>query len=189
MWVEIFLVVIILILLGWILFSSSGIYRQRKSRREISVLQEELRRMRDANEALREALGVGAGTRLKRYGNLFEFVRDLDSLRSAIAGSKGCQDQLARKYNMGAGPELLARILAQPGIDSEVKERLADELMVGEVGRAIARSLNAGASIERAAAEAGVPLIVAKGQVTRLQILGYLDSRLKLTERGQKALI
>jgi hypothetical protein len=70
-----------------------------------------------------------------------------------------------------------------------VKGRLTDEMLVGEIGRTIMKSLDSGDTIERAADNAGVPLVVAKGQITRLQILGYLDSRLKLTERGRYALI
>jgi hypothetical protein len=51
------------------------------------------------------------------------------------------------------------------------------------------KSLDAGTSIEKAADEAGMPLSVAKGQVTRLRTLEYLDSRLKPTARGRKALV
>ena len=189
MWIVVFLVAVIIFLMGMILFGGGGVSRQRKLQREISVLREELRMLRDANEALRESLGVGAEARLRRYEDLFEFVRDLEGLRSAIAGSKACQKQLAEKYGLPPGPEILERILARPGIDPAVKGRLADELLVGGVGRAIMRSLNAGATIEQVAADAGVPLVVAKGQITRLQILGYMDSRLKPTERGREALV
>jgi hypothetical protein len=77
---------------------------------------------------------------------------------------------------------------ARPNIDPAVKRRLADEILVGEAGRTIMKSLDRGASIDRAASAAGMPLIVAKGQIRRLQILGYLDSRLKPTELGRRAL-
>lgn len=190
MWIIAFLVAIIIILMLWMLFfGGAGVSRQRKLQREIGALSEELRRTQEANEALRGSLGVGAEARLRRHGDLFEFIRDLESLRCAIAGSKICQTTLSRKYNVAPGPELLELVLARPGIDSAVKERLADELLVGEVGRSLMQSLDKGAPVEQAAANAGVPVIVARGQVTRLQILGYLDARLKLTERGQDALI
>lgn len=189
-WIIPFLVGIIILLMVWILFfGGGGIAKQRKLRKEIDTLREELGRLHEANEALRATLGVGSEARFKRYGNLFEFVRDLESLRCAIAGSKICQATLSRKYNMNPGPELLKRILAQPGTDLVIKNRLADELLVGEVGRALMQSLDRGATIDKAAADAGVPLVVARGQITRLQILGYLDAHLKLTEQGRDALI
>jgi hypothetical protein len=190
MWLTVLLLAIIVALVLWIIFfSSGGAYKQQKLQREIGVLREELQRTQEINDALRRSLGAGPGTRLKQYGELAEFVRDLESLRCAIAGSKICQDMLFKKYNMAPGTELLQRILARPGVDSVVKGRLADELLVGEIGRAIMKSLDSGGTVERAAADAGVPLVVAKGQITRLQVLGYLDSRLKLTERGRYALI
>jgi hypothetical protein len=51
------------------------------------------------------------------------------------------------------------------------------------------KGLNSGRTIEEAAADAGVPVAVAKGQIIRLQMLGYLDSRLKPTEKGLLAMI
>ncbi len=190
MWIVAFLVGIIVLLMTWMFFfGGAGVSHQRKLRREIERLREELGRLQEANEALRAKLGVGAEERFRRYGNLSEFVRDLESLRCAIAGSKICQATLSKKYGVDPGPELLKRILDKPGVDPVVKNRLADELLVGEVGRTLMLNLDKGASIDRAAAEAGVPLMVARGQITRLQILGYLDSDLKPTEQGREALI
>ncbi len=188
MWIVALLVAIIIILMGVILFGGGGISRQRKLRGEISALKEELARVQDANEALRKSLGAGGEARAEHHESLFELARDLDSLRSAIAGSKICQNGLMQKYNTAPGPELLERILERPGLDPALKRGLADEILVGEVGRAIMKSLSAGATLERAAADAGVPLVVAKGQVTRLHILGYLDARMKLTDRGREVL-
>ena len=190
MWLIVFLVAIIVVLMIWMIFFwGGGTYKQRRLQREIMALRGELQRTQEINDALRKSLGAGTGARLKQYGDLAEFVRDLESLRCAIAGSKICQTMLSKKYNMDPGPELLKRILARPGVDSMVKGRLADEMLVGEIGRTIMKSLDSGDTMERAADNAGVPLVVAKGQITRLQILGYLDSRLKLTERGRYALI
>jgi len=189
-WLIVFLVAIIVVLVVWIIFFwGGGAYKQRRYQREIGALRGDLQRMQEINDALRKRLGAGAGSRLKQYGDLAEFVRDLESLRCAIAGSKICQTMLSKKYNMDPGPGLLERILARPGVESVVKGRLADEMLVGEIGRTIMKSLDSGDTMERAADNAGVPLVVAKGQITRLQILGYLDSRLKLTERGRYALI
>lgn len=188
-WVEALLVVIILLLLGIILFSGGGITRRRELMREVDSLRKEVQRLQEANEALRSSLGVGAETRARRFGDLFGMVRELEELRCAIAGSSVCQRALTQKYSIAPGPELLERILAaRPEMDSAAKRKLADEMLVGGVGRSILRSLDAGIPLERAASDAGMPLVVARGQVTRLQILGYLDTRLKLTERGREAL-
>jgi hypothetical protein len=190
MWEIVFLVAVIVVLLvGIIVFWGRSAYRHRKLQREASALREELQRIHEINAALRKSLGVGSGSRLRQYSEIAEFARDLESLRCAIAGSKICEEMLFKKYGVGPGPELLRRILARPGIDFILKGRLADEMLVGEIGRSLLRSLDKGSTVERAAAEARVPLVVAKGQITRLQILGYLDSRLKLTERGRDALI
>ena len=54
--IEIFLVGVIILLLGWILFSGSGVYRQRKLLADVQRLADEVHRLREANEALRAAL-------------------------------------------------------------------------------------------------------------------------------------
>ncbi len=189
-WLIVLLVGVIIALMVWMLFfGGAGVSRQRKLQREVNTLREELQRTHEANEALRGNLGVGGEARIRRHGDLFEFVRDLESLRCAIAGSKTCQSIISKKYDMKPGPKLLERILARPGVDPVVKERLTDELLVGEVGRSLLKSLDNGDPVDNAAANAGVPVVVARGQVTRLQILGYLDARLKLTDQGRDALI
>lgn len=190
MWVEALLVVIILILLGIILFSSDGIARRRVLSSQVDSLHKEIKRLESANEALRSSMGMGSETRVKRFADIFELVRDLEALRCAIAGSSTCKQMLTKKYGMDMGPELLKRILAaRLWMDSAVKQRIADELLVGEVGRAILRSLNSGAHLDRAASNAGVPVTIARGQIRRLQVLGYLDNRVALTNRGREALI
>ncbi len=189
MWVEALLVVIILLLLGIILFSGGGIVRRRKLSGEAASLRKEVQRLQDANEAFRGNLGIGAERRVKRFGDLLGLVRDLEVLRSAIAGSSSCKRVLAQKYGIAPGPELFERILAtRPEMDSAAKRRLAGELLVGEVGRGILRNLDAGVTLERAASDVGVPVMVARGQVRRLQVLGYLDAHLKPTERGREVL-
>ncbi len=187
-WVEIFLVAVILVLFGWIIYGSAG-SRRGKLHQEIISQREELRVLREANESLRSTLGISEEGKLRRHQEIFQFVRDLESLRGAIAGSTISQKVLNSKYGGGTPLEILAKVTdARPGIDAAVKRRLADEILVGEAGRTIMRSLDAGATIDRAASNAGMPLIVAKGQIRRLQTLEYLDSRLKPTEVGRKAL-
>jgi len=188
MWVEALLVVIILLLLGIILFSGGGVIRRRKFLGEINSLRKEVQRLQDANEALRSA-GVRSKERGEHFVNMFEIVKDIDDLRCAVGGSTACQRVLGQKYGVKLGPELLERILAtQPGIDLIAKRKLADELLVGEVGRGILRSLESGARLEKAASDAGVSVSVSRALIARLQTLGYLDTHLKLTEWGRKAL-
>ncbi|MEM3185021.1 MAG: hypothetical protein QXW92_05135, partial [Candidatus Hadarchaeales archaeon] len=112
----------------------------------------------------------------------------LETLRSAIAGAKICQRTILKKYKTRPGAEALEKILARSKLPEPVKQRLADEFLVGEAGREIIRLLDRGETIERISAEVGMPLIVTKSQITRLQILGYLDGRLKPTEKGRRAL-
>jgi len=178
LWVDVFLTLVIIALLGGLLYGRGGVVRQRKLQRELQDLQKKLERY--------EKLKPDVQTRASPA--LFDFVRDLEVLRCAIAGSKICQKTLYKKYRLQTGPDLLNRILQKAKLEPSVKARLADEFLVGEVGRGIMQSLERGATIERAAAEVGVPLVVAKGQVRRLQILGYLDNRLKPTESGWRAL-
>jgi len=187
-WIEIFLVAIIFLLLGWILYYGGGI-KQRRLQEQVRSQQEELRILKEANEALRRSQGLSKEGQLRQHKEIFQFIRDLESLRGAIAGSTISKKFLFDKYESEPGPELFAKIMeARPSIDPVVKQRLADEILVGEAGRTIMKSLDSGASIDRAASEAGMPLIVTKGQIRRLQILGYLDSRLRPTAAGRKAM-
>ena len=183
--VEALLIIIILLLSGIILFSGGGIVRRRRLLRDIADLREQRRRLVEANEALRSGLGIEE--RARRFGDMLELVRDLESLRCAIEGAG--RRELIQKYGVSPGPELFERILsARPAIDPAAKWKLAHELLVGEVGRMVMRSLSAGASLEEAASDAGVPIVMARRQVTRLQTLGYLNGRLKPTELGREAL-
>ncbi len=188
-WVEALLVVIILILLGIILFSGDGTARGRRLSREADSLRKEIKRLQEANEAIRDSTGVGAKMRERRFYDLFGLVRELEELRCAVAGSSACQRVLAQRYSVAPGPELLKRILdARPEMDFLARRRLADEMLVGEVGRIILRNLGAGIILDQAASDAGMPLAIARGQVRRLQLLGYLDNKMKLTDRGRVAL-
>ena len=186
---EVLLVLVIFILLALLLFSGGGVFRVRRLSAEVETMREELRRLRAANEALRNNLGAIGDERAKSSSEICELARDLETLRSAIAGSSQCQKLLAEKYGVQPNPELVNRILAtRLRVDRATKWRLAHELLVGEVGRAMLRALRAGRTIEQASADADVPVVVGKGQVKRLQVLGYLDDRLELTERGREAL-
>lgn len=186
---EVLLLLIIFILLALLLFSGGGIFRVRRLSADLDDMREQLGRMQAVNEALRNNLGAMGDERAKSFTEVCELARDLETLRSAIAGSSQCQKLLVDKYGIQPSPELVNRILAaRPRVDRATKWRLAHELLVGEVGRAMLRSLRAGRSVEQASADAGVPVVVGKGQVKRLRVLGYIDDRLEITELGREAL-
>jgi hypothetical protein len=187
--VEVILVIIIVILLALLLFSGGSILWVRRFAAEVNDMRAQVGRMQVANEALRNNLSAMVGERTKTFSEVVELARDLEILRSAIAGSSECQKLLTDKYGGVTGPELVDRILAsKPRVDRATKSRLAHELLVGEVGRAMLRGLGGKKTIAQASADAGVPVVVGKGQIRRLQVLGYLNERLELTERGQEAL-
>jgi outer membrane murein-binding lipoprotein Lpp len=187
MWTEAFLIFVILILLGWMLFSGEGRFKTRKLRAQVDSLRDELERLRSTNEALRSKLEADEQERARYLEEIQALARDLDILKSAVAGSTHCQRILVEKYGTKSG--LLDLILAShPKIEPRVKRKLAHEILVGEVGRIILRDLDSKLSIERAAGDAGIPVIMAREHVKRLQVLGYLDERLKPTELGREAL-
>jgi hypothetical protein len=181
-WIEIALLVLlamVAVLLALLLFWEGGISRRKKLRAESTMIKEDVQKLRVAKvKSTPEAQQIP----------LFDFARDLESLRGAIAGSKICQQTLRRKYRMSVGPELFNAIISRSKLSTPVKRRLADEIVVGEVGRSILSSLSMGATVEKAAMDAGVPLMIAKGTITRLRELGYMDSSLKPTAIGRRVL-
>ncbi|MFN4133588.1 MAG: hypothetical protein ACK4GQ_04380 [Candidatus Hadarchaeales archaeon] len=180
--VEVILMVLVIVLLAIQLFGSGSIIKKRQLQKEVETLRAKIKEMEEARSAQSRRVET------RPPPDLFDFVRDLEILRSAIAGSRICQRALQKKYRLSPSAELLKKIMSSYTIEQATKERLADEFLVGEVGRGIMKSLKAGATIERAAAEVGVPILVAKGQIARLQILGYLDNKLKVTPLGERAL-
>jgi hypothetical protein len=158
-------------------------YRLSRRRRE---LEEEVRALSEMNELLSENLSRKVG---KTEGVLAEFVRDLERLRTAIAGSGTCERILKRKYRVEVGVGMLRRIFdAYPSIGMLTKQQLADEILVGELGRQIMRELESGTNVEEVSGAVEAPLAVVKGQIRRLQLLGYLDGTLKPTPAGKRVL-
>lgn len=174
------LLALVAVLLAALLFKEGGIGERRKLKAEKAALKDEIQRLRVS----RVKRQPGA----QPTDDVFEFARDLESLRGAIAGSKICHRTLRRKYGLSPGPDLFEAILKRPKMSSSMKNRLADEFLVGEVGRSMMRSLITGATIEKAASDAGVPLMIANGQITRLRTLSYIDSSLRPTAMGRRAL-
>jgi len=183
------LVIIIFVLLALLLFSGGGVFRVRRLSAEADDMREELKRLQAANEAIRGSLDTHRDNRARTLADVIELTRDLETLRSAVAGSSVCQKSIVEKYGVQPSPELVTRILAaRLNVDAMTKRKIAHELLVGEVGRTFLRAMRAGRTIGQASADAGVPVVVGKGQVKRLQVFGYLDERLELTELGREAL-
>ena len=187
--VEAILVLIILVLLAIILFSGGGIFRMRKLSSDIDKLRGEIKRLQSVNESLRENIDSTDDKRLKDFAELTTLVRELENVEMALAGSSSIRQQLVAKYGVEIGPEIVDGILARSArVDPAIKERLVKEIFVGDTGRILLKSMSSGATVDRAAADAGLPTIVAKNQVRGLQILGYLDDHMELTSRGRDAL-
>jgi hypothetical protein len=64
-----------------------------------------------------------------------------------------------------------------------------NEIIIGEAGRIILRDLDTSIPLPRAAEDVGMPLLEVKKNATKLQLLGYLNGRMKLTDRGKEALV
>lgn len=190
MWLETILVITIIALIFWIVFFGGGTLRTQKLTFKIRNLQDELKRIRDANEGLRASLESEHRERTKLLSGICILAGDLEQVKVALAGSRIAQKSLKQKYDAEPSPELVERILESvPRADLVVKRRLAHEILVGETGRAILRSLSTGAPITQAAIDADVPVATARKQVKTLHTLGYLDEHLRPTELGQEALI
>lgn len=184
------MVTIIITLILWIVFFGGGTLRTQKLTFRIRNLQDELKRIKNANEGLRASLESEHRERTRLFSEICILVGDLEQVKAAIDGSRTAQRSLKQKYDAEPSPELIERILESvPRADLVVKQRLAHEILVGETGRAILRSLSTGAPITQAAIDADVPVVTARKQVKTLRTLGYLDERLRPTELGQEALI
>lgn len=173
------------VLAGLVIFLLALLLQRGRSTLQQRRLEKELEELRSK---LAEHPGAEPAQRLPE-AELYNLVRDLETLRSAIAGAKICQREIMRRYKVRPGAEALERMLAKSKLPAQVKQKLADEFLVGEAGREILRLLDKGETIERISAEVGMPLIVTKSQITRLQLLGYLDGRLKPTEKGRRAMV
>lgn len=166
-----------------------GIHREltvRKLKKKVGELQEELAALSEMNEMLTENLS----RKISKSENIAaDFIRDLERLRTAIAGSGICEKMLRSKYKCELGTTMLRRIFeAYPSLSFPTKQRIADEILVGELGRLILAELNKGLGVEDVSVAVQAPLAVVKGQIRRLQLLGYLDSTLKPTASGKRVL-
>lgn len=190
MWVEIILGLIIVALLVWIIFFGGGTLRTQRLTSELRSARSEADRLREVNEALRASLEAASAERTRLFSGLCTIAGELELMKSALSGSRSARAKLKQEYDAEPGPELIERILASvPKISSPTKRRLAHEILVGDTGRALLKDVNSGVPITNAAANAGVPVIVARSKIRALQTLRYLDERLKLTDSGREALL
>jgi hypothetical protein len=186
---EILLALLLLVVLGWIFLPGWKVLEGRRLALRVNRLEGEVRKLTQENLRLREEVLKKPEQEKAETGKISALVRDLEALRSAIAGAKVSLERLQKKYGLGPGPELLTKILqSQPDLSWALRERLAQDILVGEVGRAVLRSLTSSSSLDQVSATSGVPLAVVKSEVRRLQTLGYLDEKLSLTQLGKMSL-
>jgi hypothetical protein len=186
---EILLALLLLVVLGWIFLPGWKVLEGRRLALRVNRLEGEIRKLTQENLRLREEVLKKPEQEKAETGKISALVRDLEALRSAIAGAKVSLERLQKKYGLGPGPELLTKILqSQPDLSWALRERLAQDILVGEVGRAVLRSLTSSSSLDQVSATSGVPLAVVKSEVRRLQTLGYLDEKLSLTQLGKMSL-
>jgi hypothetical protein len=186
---EILLALLLLVVLGWIFLPGWKVLEGRRLALRVNRLEGEIRKLTQENLRLREEVLKKPEQEKAETGKISALVRDLEALRSAIAGAKVSLERLQKKYGLGPGPELLTKILqSQPDLSWALRERLAQDILVGEVGRAVLRSLASSSSLDQVSATSGVPLAVVKSEVRRLQTLGYLDEKLSLTQLGKMSL-
>lgn len=192
MWAEatVVLLIIVVFLLVWINLSGGGTPRTLKLKREIKSLKEEVGDLRETNRVLRSGMESSREEFRQPVVRAIGLVENLERLKAALKGSKTAKALLKDKFEKEPSPDLVNRILnSEPRVSSPLKRRLAHEILVGDSGRDILKRLEEGATIEDAAAEAGIPLNLGRQKVVILQRLGYLDSRLNLTERAHEALL
>jgi len=186
---ETLLALLLLVVLGWIFLPGWKVLEGRRLALRVNRLEGEIRKLTQENLRLKEEVLRKPEQEKAETGKISALVRDLEALRSAIAGAKISLERLQKKYGLGPGPELLTKILqSQPDLSWALRERLAQDILVGEVGRAVLRSLASSSSLDQVSATSGVPLAVVKSEVKRLQTLGYLDERLSLTQLGRMSL-
>jgi len=189
-WIELLLALIIVVLVIWMIFPGGANFPPQRLALQLRRARKEIDRLREINEVLRANLDAARSERTRLFSELCTIASELEQLKAALEGSRRAEEELKQKYGVEPGPESLERILASaPRIDLQIRRRLANEILVGDVGRALMNSLNSGAPISVAATEAEIPLSVAKNKIRVLQTLGYLDERLRLTELGQEALV
>ena len=184
-----FLMLIIFILLAVMLFTGGGAFKARQLSAQIARMSEEIERLNNVNASLRGGIESVDEKRAKDFADVCSLVHELENVETALSGSSSLRRKLAEKYGVEVSLQLIDRIFERSArIDAGTKERLADEIFVGETGKAILKSLDSGASMERVAIDAGIPPTVARSQIVAMQTLGYIDERLKPTEKGRRAL-
>ncbi|HID29318.1 MAG TPA: hypothetical protein EYP19_04860, partial [Desulfobacterales bacterium] len=123
------MVLIIIVLVSWIVFFGGGTLRTQKLTFKMKNLQDELRRLRIANEGLRESLEAEHHERARLLSRICTLTGDLEQVRVALSGSRTARKSLKQKYDAEPGPELIAHMLESiTGVDPLIKRRLAHEI-------------------------------------------------------------
>lgn len=183
------MLVVIVLLILWIYYSGGGTLRTRKLKKRIEELKGKNKALKETNEALRSGLSSSSERYARPVNRISQLIEELVRVKEYIMGSKTAKKLLEDKYGDETGQELVRKILSSvKNVSSPLKRRLAHEILVGDIGRDILKSLEEGKSVSDASAEAGVPVRVGKERIRLLKETGYLDSRLNLTDWGGEVL-
>lgn len=192
MWVEVAFVAligIICLLLAWINYSGGGTTHTLELKREKEKLQEKIEDLKGTNEALRSSIESGNKGVSAQMDEVCELVGNLECIKDALLGAEPAEKKLKEEYDEEPSPELVHNILdSKPLINSSLKRKLADEVLVGNLGRGILKNLDKDKPIAEAFADVGVPLREGRQEIKVLQTTGYLDNELNLTVHGRRAL-
>lgn len=189
LWIEITLAVIILALLSWIYYIKGWNTDRRDLIEEKRELEDRILSLEQTNETLRESLSSTADRTSRPLKRILSVAQDLIKVRDAGLGSRKARVFIEDKYDTKLSPVLIKKVLSSiDNVNPPLKRRLAHEILVGDIGRYILKSINEGKSLNRAAEKSGVPLRVVKQRARLLKETGYLDNKLNLTELGNEAL-
>lgn len=187
--VIILLILIIAALVLWIYYTGGGTLRTRELTQRISELEEENETLRKLNRTIRSGFESSSEKISRPVIKASNLIESLIRVKEALKGSKTAKQFLENKYENEIGQGLIQEILASvEGISMPVRRRLAHEILVGDIGKDMLRSIKEGDSVTDAAANAGVPLRIGKERVRILKETGYLDNKLNLTDWGVEAL-
>lgn len=157
--------------------------------KKIRRLKEENENLRQTNETLRSGLDSTSKKFSRPVSKVNNLVEELVRVREAVDGSKTAKNIIESRYDGEISPSLVQEILtSEETISSPLKRRIAHEIFVGDTGRDILKGLRDGRSLNDAIVDAGVPIQVGKRRVSLLKEIGYLNSRLNLTDWGSEAL-
>lgn len=173
----------------WIYLGRGRDLEKKETTERIEELKEEKQSLEETNETLRSGLSSASDRMSRPLDRLTKLAEDIVRVREAALGSKSAKKLIEEEYEEELGPQLVKEILnSVENVSPPMRRRLAHEIFVGDIGRAIMKSLKRGDSLNDAAVDAGVPVRVVKERVRLLKETGYLDRKMNLTDWGSEVI-